>query len=46
MIPDVDWNEARFDTRSWLPGVAAPIFELYVSPGHPRNLRVRVAFLH
>ena len=42
-LVDVDWNEAQFDTRSRLPGEAAPVSELHFTPGNPRNLRAGVS---
>lgn len=40
---DAEWNEAQFDTESFLPGIdAVAVSELHYTPGTPRSVKVRL----
>jgi len=38
------WNEAQFDTESWLQNEVNPVTEIHFTPGTPRFLKFGVAY--
>ncbi len=44
-LMNVTWNEAQFDTESFIPGDAAPVSELTFTPGDPMFFKAGVRFL-